>query len=250
MLLEVKHLSVHYGAVVAVDHVSLDVEPGRITGLIGANGAGKTSLIDAVTGFTPAATGSVQLRGDQILGWPAHRRANAGLRRTFQNLRLFDDLTVRENLSVAESVTRGIGGLRSLGGRSVPQKHVDEVAELVGITDVLGELPKHLPAGTRRLVDLGRAIAARPSVLLLDEPAAGLDTSETEKLGTRLRNLCSTELGLLLVEHDTSLVFALSDYVVAIDFGKTISTGGPDEVREDPAVLAAYLGAATEEEGT
>lgn len=234
---------VRYGSNTAVDRVSITVEPGQVVGLIGPNGAGKTSFIDAVTGLTPMAGGRVFLADTEITGWPAHRRANAGMRRTFQALRLFDDLTVSENLVVAaESDSRRFGLLRDLIRPRQSSVEIDRALELTGLTEHADAHPTDLPAGTRRLVGVARGIVSDPSVLLLDEPAAGLDTQETAELGEVLTRLAGAGVGLLLVEHDTDLVFRVSDHVVAIDFGVTIAEGRPAEIRHADALIAAYLG--------
>jgi len=235
-------VTVRYGANTAVDAVSLEAVPGQIVGLIGPNGAGKTSFIDAITGLTPMASGRVLLDGTDITTWPAHRRAAIGVRRTFQALRLFDDLTVSENLIVAAESSRRFGFLRDLIRPRQPSVAIDRTLELTGLVDLADALPRDLPAGTRRLVGVARGVVSNPSVLLLDEPAAGLDTHETEELGHVLQRLAETGVGMLLVEHDTDLVFRVSTQVVAIDFGVMIASGPSAEVRQSPAVVAAYLG--------
>ena len=238
---------VRYGPNTAVDRVSLVVEPGRVVGLIGPNGAGKTSFIDAVTGLTAMASGTVSLGNSDVTGWPAHRRANAGMRRTFQALRLFDDLTVSENLVVAAESDTRFGLLRDLIRPRQAAVATGRALELTGLQEHADALPRDLSAGTRRLVGVARAVVAEPRVLLLDEPAAGLDTHETEELGNVLERLAGVGVGLLLVEHDTDLVFRVSDHVVAIDFGKTIASGPAAEVRKSDALIAAYLGVPVEE---
>jgi ABC-type branched-subunit amino acid transport system ATPase component len=235
-------ITVRYGAHTAVDQVSATVEPGRIVGLIGPNGAGKTSFIDAVTGLTAMAAGEVVLDGEDITSWSAHRRALAGMRRTFQGNRLFDDLTVSENLIVAAERDSRWGFLRDLFRPRRTSVEIDRALELTGLTELAETLPRDLSAGTRRLVGVARGLVARPHVLLLDEPAAGLDTHETEELGEVLVRLAASGVGLLLVEHDTNLVFRVCHDVVAIDFGRTIASGPSAEVRSAEAVVAAYLG--------
>jgi sulfate-transporting ATPase len=242
-------ITVRYGQNVAVDAVSLVVLPGQIVGLIGPNGAGKTSFIDAVTGMTPMAGGRVLVDDIDVTAWPAHRRANAGVRRTFQALRLFDDLTVSENLVVAAETDRRLGLLRDLFRPRRSAILIDRTLELTGLQDVADALPRDLAAGTRRLVGVARGVVSGPSVLLLDEPAAGLDTHETEQLGNVLQRLGDAGTGMLLVEHDTELVFRVSNDVVAIDFGKTIASGPPAEIRRSEALIAAYLGLPLAEDG-
>lgn len=240
--LSASEITVRYGSHTAVDAVSVRVEPGRVVGLIGPNGAGKTSFIDAVTGVTPMVGGSVMLDGVDVTRWPPHRRARQGVRRTFQGNRLFDDLTVRENLIVASETARRWGLVRDLFRPQPAQVSVDAVLERFGLTELAEAIPRGLPAGTRRLVGVARALVADPQVMMLDEPAAGLDSHETEELGRILRDLAAVGVGLLLVEHDTDLVFRICDDVVAIDFGVTIASGAAYEVRQSEAVIAAYLG--------
>ncbi len=243
-------VTVRYGSNTAVDALTVEVAPGRVVGLIGPNGAGKTSFIDAVTGFTAMAEGRVVLGGDDVTGWAAHRRAHHGLRRTFQQLRLFEDLTVRENLVVAAETDRRFGLLRDLVRPRRSLVATDRALETTGLTGHADHLPRDLPSGTRRLVGVARAVVAEPTVLLLDEPAAGLDTHETAELDTVIGRLAGAGVGVLLVEHDTDLVFRVSDEVVAIDFGVTIASGPAEEVRRSDALIAAYLGVAVGDEET
>jgi len=243
--LRARGIVVTYGRNVAVDRVSIDVAPKQIMGLIGPNGAGKTSFIDAVSGFTTLGSGRVELDGRDITPLSAHVRANLGLRRTFQQLRLFDDLTIRENLVVAAENDTRFGVIRDLFRPRRDTVATERALELCGLSDVADELPRDLPAGTRRIVGVARAIVAEPSILLLDEPAAGLDTHETQALGEMLTRLATTGVGMLLIEHDTDLVFRVCSDVVAIDFGVTIAAGPADEVRSSEALISAYLGTAT-----
>lgn len=246
--LRAERITVRYGSNTAVDAVNVAVARGEIVGLIGPNGAGKTSLIDAVTGLTPMAAGKVILDDVDITNWPPHRRANAGMRRTFQSLRLFDDLTVKENLVVAAETDSRLGFLRDLfRPRQVPIA-TERALAMTGLEPYASAFPRDLPAGTRRLVGVARAVVSEPAVVLLDEPAAGLDTTETGELGSVLLRLAESGVGLLLIEHDTELVFRVSDRVVAIDFGKEIASGPADEVRQSEILISAYLGTATESE--
>jgi len=235
-------ITVVYGRNVAVDSVSMEVTCGQIVGLIGPNGAGKTSFIDAVTGFTPMTTGRVVLNDADVTSLAAHRRAALGLRRTFQQLRLFNDLTVRENLVVAAENDTRFGLLRDLVRPRKSAVATDRALELTGLSDVGDELPRDLPAGTRRIVGVARALVARPTVLLLDEPAAGLDTHESTALGSTLTDVAESGVGLLLIEHDTELVFRICSHVIALDFGAVIASGSSEEVRRSDALISAYLG--------
>jgi ABC-type branched-subunit amino acid transport system ATPase component/branched-subunit amino acid ABC-type transport system permease component len=242
--LAVTGLGVRFGGVVAVDEVSLRVEPGTVVGLIGPNGAGKTTLIDAVTGFVRS-TGTVELGNDDVSAWTAKRRARAGLSRSFQTLELFEDLTVEENINVAcdrvtpWSYARDLVRPRRL---SLPPAAASIVTEF-GLEEDLHRTPSELPYGRRRLVAIARATSSLPSVLLLDEPAAGLSESETRSLGVLIRHLAAEwGIGVLLVEHDMSLVMDVCDHLVVIEFGQKIAQGPPAAVSREPAVVAAYLG--------
>ncbi|MET7688972.1 branched-chain amino acid ABC transporter permease/ATP-binding protein [Streptomyces sp. NPDC005483] len=243
--LHVRDLTVRYGGVVAVDGLSLDVEPGRVVGLIGPNGAGKTSAIDAVTGFTRAASGSVRLDERDVTRAPVHRRAAAGLSRSFQSLELFEDMTVLDNLYAACDRPGRWAWLTDLvrpGSRPLPSHVLIAVREF-GLQDSLDRPVGDLSYGERRLLAIARAVAASPSVLLLDEPAAGLSDDETRELAHLVRRLAEDwGMGVLLVEHDVDMVMSVCDQVVVLDFGRRICAGTPEEVRRDPAVRAAYLG--------
>ncbi|MFI5882606.1 ATP-binding cassette domain-containing protein [Streptomyces sp. NPDC051554] len=243
--LHVRDLTVRYGGVVAVDGLSLDVEPGRVVGLIGPNGAGKTSAIDAVTGFTRAAAGSVLLGERDVTRVPVHRRAGAGLSRSFQSLELFEDMTVLDNLYAACERPGRWTWLTDLirpGSRPLPTQVLVAVREF-GLQDSLDRPVGDLSYGERRLLAIARAVATSPSVLLLDEPAAGLSDDETRELAQLVRRLAEDwGMGVLLVEHDVDMVMSVCDQVVVLDFGRRICAGTPDEVRRDPAVRAAYLG--------
>jgi ABC-type branched-subunit amino acid transport system ATPase component len=243
-LLDVDRLRVSFGGVVAVDDVSFAVEEGTLVGFIGPNGAGKTTCIEALTGYLPQATGQVVFDGHDLNGLAPHRRARLGLVRTFQAVELFDDLTVRDNL-------RAAGNRRtwwqSLGDLFAPRWHDDESAidaalDLLGLTDVADELPTQLPQGKRKLAGVARALACRPRLLLLDEPAAGLDTNESVELGERLRTVVDSGVTVLLVDHDMGLVLGACDHVVVLDFGRVIAEGAPEHVRANADVIAAYLG--------
>jgi len=243
-LLEVVDLTVRYDGVVAVDGVSFDVEAGHVVGLIGPNGAGKTSCIDALSGFHPPDRGIVRFAGRDVTTLPPHRRARLGFVRTFQGLDLFDDLTVRQNLAVGAVTPTWRDTLAdALWPRRRDDAAVDEVLEVTGIARLAERYPTELSNGERHLVALGRALAARPSLVLLDEPAAGLDDRESADLGVLLRRLPDLGVTVLLVDHDMALVLGVCDRVHVLDLGRRIASGTPAEVRADPLVLAAYLGA-------
>jgi ABC-type branched-subunit amino acid transport system ATPase component/ABC-type branched-subunit amino acid transport system permease subunit len=241
----VEGLDVRFGGVHAVRDLSLRVDPGTIVGLIGPNGAGKTTFIDAVSGLVSCSARQITLGEHSLIGLPAHRRAQLGLGRTFQAVELFDDLTIRDNLLAAEARPTVGHWLRALVHPGQQQLSADAAAivELLGLREVLDALPNELSQAQRRIAAIGRSLAARPSVLLLDEPASGLTPVEGRELGRTLRRLgAESDVGILLVEHDVELVMSSCDRVVAIDFGAKLADGPPSEVRRDRQVVAAYLG--------
>jgi ABC-type branched-subunit amino acid transport system ATPase component/branched-subunit amino acid ABC-type transport system permease component len=244
--LSITGVTVRFGAVVAVDDVALDVRPGEVVGLIGPNGAGKTTLIDAVTGFVPVARGSISLDGRRIERLNATKRARLGLRRSFQSLELFEDISVEENLRAgSDQGASRLSWLTDLfwpGRHDLPSTAVAAVHAFELEPD-LDKSPEELPYGRRRLVGIARTVASAPSIVMLDEPAAGLDENESTELAQLIRRLADQRnMGVLLVEHDVSLVMSTSDRIVVIDFGKVIATGTPAEIRDDRAVRDAYLG--------
>jgi ABC-type branched-subunit amino acid transport system ATPase component/branched-subunit amino acid ABC-type transport system permease component len=245
--LTVEGVSVTFGGVTALRDVSLSVRTGEIVGLIGPNGAGKTTLIDVVSGITRARTGTIRFGAETIERWRAHRRARAGLGRSFQSLELFDDLTVRENLLVASERGTVAEYLRSLvrpGRRALGPTALAAVHDL-GLQPLLEQRPTTLSAGQRRLVGIARAVAAAPSILLLDEPAAGLDEKETRELGEVVVHLARRwGMGIALVEHDFSLVQAICDRLVVLEHGAILAEGSTAEVTRREDVVAAFIGVA------
>jgi len=242
---EISGLTVRFGGVTALENVALTLEPGKVHGLIGPNGAGKTTLIDALTGFVGSPGASILLDGQDIGRWPAQRRAAAGISRSFQSLELFETMTVRENLLAACDRRDWPAFLTNLvhpGKERYSPAAIAAIREF-HLEDDLERRPDELPYGRRRLLAIARAVATGASVLLLDEPAAGLDDTETAELGHLIRRLAS-ELGMavLLVEHNVSVVLDVSDQVSVLQFGKVIASGTPAEIRSDPAVITAYLG--------
>jgi branched-chain amino acid transport system ATP-binding protein len=244
-LLQVQGLTIRYGGVVAVSGVDLNVSEGRVHGLIGPNGAGKTSMIDALTGYQRPAEGKVLLAGRDITRMPPHRRARMRLARTFQSVELFDDLTVDENLLVASERAGIRHAFRDvfLPAHDPDRRAVDWAISVAGLASIVDRYPREISHGQRKLVGVGRALAQDPRLVLLDEPAAGLDTNESVELGSRLRSLPDEHgVTVLLVDHDMGLVLGVCDQIMVLDFGRTIAEGSPEEIRKDPRVLEAYLG--------
>ena len=236
--LQAEQVSVRFGGVVAVDKVSLSVEPAAITGLIGPNGAGKTTIFNVFGGLQQPTEGKVLLEGRDITRLKAHTRARRGMARTFQRLEVFGTLSVRDNIQVAAEIRKAWAR-----DRSRPAAVADELLERIGLGDVAESRVDAVPTGTARLVELARALATRPSLLLLDEPGSGLDQQETTVLGEVLLDLAAEGMAVLLVEHDVELVMRVCDRVNVLDFGRLIAEGTPAEVQADPLVQAAYLGA-------
>jgi ABC-type branched-subunit amino acid transport system ATPase component/ABC-type branched-subunit amino acid transport system permease subunit len=231
--LKVQGLGVRYGGVLALDAVSFTVPAGRIVGLIGPNGAGKTTLVDAITGFT-GCEGDVRLGDRSLSGLRPFERVRAGLGRTFQAIELYDDLSVRENVAVGQGADSGSGGER--------REHLAHTLSLLGLDEVRDRPAGELSQGARQLVSIARALVGQPEVLVLDEPAGGLDPTESAWLGQRLREVRASGVTILLIDHDMQLVLDLCDEIQVLDFGLIIAAGTPAEVRADPAVAAAYLG--------
>lgn len=228
-------VSVHFEGVKAVDGVDLELMRGEILGVIGPNGAGKTTLVNALSGFAPCTTGSVWLDRVEITKWPPRRRARARLMRTFQSVRLFRDLTVFENVQVGALAT----GIRGKQARALAWSLLDRF----GLQDRATLVAGSLPHGEERRLGIIRALSSRPDFLLLDEPAAGLNEHESDELTKALEAIrVDFECGLLVIEHDMRVVMQLCDRIQVLDEGRTICVGTPATIREDPAVLAAYLG--------
>jgi ABC-type branched-subunit amino acid transport system ATPase component len=242
-------LSVRYGGLVALDNVSITVEPGEFAGLIGPNGAGKTTFIDAVTGFAKA-TGRVQLGDVEVGPLSAHRRVKAGVTRTFQSLELFEDLTIRENVLVAtEDSSWWSPAVEFIRPRKSSRlaETVEEVLELVNLSGHTDAYPPDLSLSQRKLVCVARALATGPKLLLLDEPAAGLDSDASLALGEELRRIADRGISILLVDHDMDLVLEVCERISVLNFGKLIASGPTSEVREDADVVTAYLGGGADE---
>ena len=249
VVLSANGTSVNFGGLRALDEVDLEVREGQLVGLIGPNGAGKTTFIDAISGFVPY-RGQVELDARQLDGLEAHRRAERGLARTWQSIELFDDLSVRENLAVASYRPSAWSTTKEVLSRPVTSTGAADAAlEFLGLDAVADAMPEDLSQGQRKLVGIARALAAKPRLLCLDEPAAGLDTREGEELARQLRAVVDAGTPMLLVDHDMGLVLGISDYVVVLEFGKVIAQGTPEVVRRNPRVITAYLGRAATEFG-
>jgi len=234
-LLSVRNVTVRFGGNVALDNVDLHAAPGEITGLIGPNGAGKTTLFNVITGLLVPQRGEVWLGDASLTRLAPYRRARAGMARTFQRLELFGLLTVRENVELAAAVRRGVGK-GSVAGLA------DQLLELVGLRDAADVRSDELPTGRARLVELARALATGPRVLLLDEPASGQDENETEAFGLLLGRIAAEGVAVVLVEHDMQLVMQTCQRIHVLDFGRILAVGTPHEIQTNPAVLEAYLG--------
>jgi branched-chain amino acid transport system ATP-binding protein len=249
-LLEVRRVTLRFGGVVALDDVSFDVMQGQICGLIGPNGAGKTTLFNCLSRLYPCQAGEIRFAGQSLGSLPRHRMAAVGIGRTFQNLALFRSLTVRQNVLVGTHCRRRTGFLAhalrlpAVAREDASQaRRADELIELLGLGEVVDVTVAELPFGTQKRVELARALAASPRLLLLDEPACGLNHQEVDQLASLVRDLRDRfELTVLLVEHHMGLVMALSDKVVALNFGRKIVEGTPAEVQRDPHLVKAYLG--------
>ncbi len=250
--LDVDEVTVRFGGIIALDRADLHARPGEITGLIGPNGAGKTTLFNCLTGIYRAQSGSIRWHGEELLGLQPHKVADRKISRTFQNIALFPRLTVRENVIVGLHRVRRSDWLSNavrapwvLSEERRIRTQADAALEEVGLSKFAGRPAAGLPYGTLKRVELARAVASEPDLLLLDEPAAGLAHSEVDDLMALVRQLRDThDLTVVLVEHHMGLVMRLCDQVTVLNFGRTISAGTPAEVGADPAVIEAYLGAA------
>jgi len=253
-LLQASAVSVRFGGVAALSEADFTVPQGRIASLIGPNGAGKTTLFNAITGMVAAASGSVRLAGRDLTGLPPHLRARAGVVRTFQNLQLFTNMSVLENVMTGAHRRLGYGVLAAVlklpaywRGEREAEAIARECLAFVGLSDLADAPAGDLPYGKQRLLEMARALAADPVLLLLDEPAAGLNPRETKALGQLIRRMRDERgVTVALVEHDMDLVMGISDEITVLSFGRVIARGAPGEVQQNPEVVAAYLGGGEE----
>ncbi len=248
--LELRDVSVRFGGITALSEVSLTARPGRVLGVIGPNGAGKTTLFNVACGFVRPDAGTIVWGGRELHGLRPHQLAGLGIARTLQGLGLFDRMTVLDNVLVGADAQAGasfLSGLFALprSGReeALLRERARSLLDELGIAAYAGRLPGSLPYAVRKKVALARALVSEPELVMLDEPASGLSEEELAELGRRLRGLAE-RMSVMLVEHHMDLVMSVCDDITVLDFGKVIASGTPDEVRDDPAVLAAYLGEA------
>ncbi|WP_133876665.1 ABC transporter ATP-binding protein [Paractinoplanes brasiliensis] len=253
VLLEVDHVTLRFGGVVALNDVSFSLRKGEIFGLIGPNGAGKTTCFNAMTGVYRPTEGAIRFQGESIVGKKKHQITRGGIARTFQNVRLFPEMTALENVMVgadAHHKTSVISALfrlprfwreeKSGRARSI------ELLRFVGIAHRAGDVSRNLSYGEQRRLEIARALATNPTLLCLDEPAAGFNPAEKVELLQLIRKIRDTGVTVLLIEHDMRLVMGVTDRIVVLEFGKKIAEGTPAEVRDNPAVIAAYLGVPTD----
>ncbi|ARU05274.1 high-affinity branched-chain amino acid ABC transporter ATP-binding protein LivG [Comamonas serinivorans] len=249
-LLTVKNLSMRFGGLLAVDGVNLTVEPGQVVSMIGPNGAGKTTVFNCLTGFYKPTGGDILLRGEPVQGLPGHKIAHKGVVRTFQNVRLFKDMTAIENLLIAQHRhlnTNFLAGLiKTPGFRRSEREAMDFAAqwlERVRLTDVANRPANTLAYGQQRRLEIARCMMTRPQLLMLDEPAAGLNPRETDELEHLIAELRTQHnITVLLIEHDMKLVMSISDHIFVINQGRPLADGTPEQVRNHPEVIKAYLG--------
>lgn len=248
-ILKTENLTRRFGGLVAVNNLSFEIPEGKITGLIGPNGSGKSTTINLISGVLPASSGTVEYMGKKITGYAPHMVARMGISRTYQQIRLFEKMTVLENVYVARNLMYKsnladvlIGSKRLSSEDKANEKKAMELLELVGLADKADELPKNLPYGYRRFLEIARALATEPKLLLLDEPAAGMNRDEFMEVMDLVRRLRAMDISVLLVEHTMEFVEAVVDHVVVLNFGQKLAEGTFAQIEKDPQVIEAYLG--------
>jgi branched-chain amino acid transport system ATP-binding protein len=244
-MLEISNVSKNFGGLMALDQVNLQLEQNKIYGLIGPNGAGKTTLFNLTTGLLPVSGGSIQFQGQELTSLPPHQIARLGIARTFQNIRLFASMTVLENVLVAQNIRTqsGITSLLPTNHREDSfRKEAESLLQQMGLWQKNKEKSSSLAYGEQRRLEIARALALEPTLLLLDEPAAGMNEAETEELLDRIQEIRNIGKTIFLIEHDMNVVMGICDYIFVLNFGKLIAQGTPADIQANEAVIEAYLG--------
>lgn len=249
-MLNLEGLSKHFGGVKALDQLDIKIEKGEIFGLIGPNGSGKSTMVNLICGVYPATRGRIIFQNEEITNKPPHKQLRSGIARTFQNIRLFENLTVWQNLWVAQNSKEDVAKQNPMArwfGRSASvREDIEKILEFSQLAEKSNELAGSLAFGEQRRLELARAVAAKPTLLLLDEPAAGMNLEEVKELDERIRDLRDSGITILLVEHVMELVMGVTDRMAVLNFGQKIAEGTPTEIQNDPKVQEAYLGTSNE----